>query len=351
MSEHEKALRILDQDGVVGIPTETVYGLAARIDRPTGLRRIFETKQRPFFDPLIVHVSSMEMAQRYSSDWPLLATALAREFWPGPLTLVVPKNELVPDLVTSGLGTVALRSPRHAKTLALIEAAQVGLAAPSANRFGRTSPTSWEHVLVELGSDVFVLKDDPCEGGIESTIVKVDSSALHLLRAGLVTRDQIEKCLQRAGLSFGWSNRDALPSESAGRLEHHYMPDIPLVWIEGPTSFSQEPALTEKNLFQIKEFLAQGRTSDPKRSLASTPSLTGLPTSPVAASPPTLGVQLLLPAEPSLAARKLYAELRSLSGSGADFIYFCNRSTMKGELWEAILDRLTRAASLKISKE
>ncbi|HRO65991.1 MAG TPA: L-threonylcarbamoyladenylate synthase, partial [Pseudobdellovibrionaceae bacterium] len=138
----EKAVDLLSKEGVVGMPTETVYGLAARIDRPEGIRRIFSTKERPFFDPLIVHVSSFNQAKTLTTRWSKAAAVLAETFWPGPLTLVLPKADQVNPLITSGLESVGLRMPKHPLALQLITRADCPLAAPSANKFGRTSLTA-----------------------------------------------------------------------------------------------------------------------------------------------------------------------------------------------------------------
>ena len=139
---------------LVAIPTETVYGLSAPIDQPLLIKKIFEVKERPFFDPLIVHVSSISEAKEWVSDWPVIAQKLAERFWPGPLTLVLPKNDKVSDLITSGLDTVGLRCPNHPLTLALIKELGVPLAAPSANKFGKTSPTSKYYPEISSGGYV-----------------------------------------------------------------------------------------------------------------------------------------------------------------------------------------------------
>ena len=142
----EKYTKILLNEDVVAIPTETVYGLAGSISSEKALHKIFKTKERPYFDPLIVHVSSIEQAKEYVTDWTEITEILAQNFWPGPLTFVLPKNDKVSDTITSGLNTVAIRMPNHIKTLKLIESLGTPVAAPSANPFKKTSPTTTAHV-------------------------------------------------------------------------------------------------------------------------------------------------------------------------------------------------------------
>lgn len=326
-SQIAKALELLDQGEVVGLPTETVYGLAARVDRPAGLAKIFQVKERPLFDPLIVHVSSLSMAQQYVKSWPRIAQSLALKFWPGPLTLVLPKSELVPAIVTSGLETVGLRMPRPMLALNLISQAGVGLAAPSANRFGRTSPTRWEHVQEEFKNAVFILQGDPCEVGIESTVLEIRDSVLVLHRLGSVSRIQIESELQNAGLSFEWLKADEMEKRSPGQMKHHYMPAVPLLWTES--------ALTAQ---EIREKYLAARAQIPDT---------------------VEGVQLIKPEQvprvselrlsenPQAAARELYHQMRVIA-QNADLIYFQKQNHMSGEDWSPILERLTKAASLKL---
>jgi L-threonylcarbamoyladenylate synthase len=167
-SELLKARDRLVAGDVVAIPTETVYGLAASIDSEKGLRRIFSLKERPFFDPLIVHVASLKEASSLVRDWPPIADFIGRYFWPGPLTLVLPKAERVNSLITSGLDTVAVRYPSHPLTLDLIRLVGTPLAAPSANKFGKTSPSRALHVKSEFpGTDLLILDGGECEIGVE----------------------------------------------------------------------------------------------------------------------------------------------------------------------------------------
>lgn len=323
----KRALEILDQNGVVGIPTETVYGLAARLDRPQGLEKIFSVKQRPFFDPLIVHVESVEMAQRYVKEWNEICSALAVEFWPGPLSLVLEKSNSTPDIVTSGLATVAVRMPRNPSTLELIRRAGVGLAAPSANRFGKSSPTSREHVLREFEGSVFVVDGDASDVGIESTVLRVRGRVLSILRPGIITRTQIDHVLHKYKLSAAWDDTTCQSStEAPGQLKHHYMPDVPLV-LTGENNSTSE----------VTDFI-NAHIADMPNEIYGQPVIK-----------PTefrVGQELQLSADPLLAARELYGSLRTSAQSRADFIFFRVRREMTGEIWSAIFDRLSKAASL-----
>jgi L-threonylcarbamoyladenylate synthase len=167
-----KAAEIIRRGGLVAFPTETVYGLGADAFNPIAVARIFEVKRRPYFDPLIVHVSDPADLNKLVIKIPSNATKLIERFWPGPLTVVLLKKEVVPDIITAGLSTVAIRMPKHPMALSLIEKANCPIAAPSANPFGYLSPTTAEHVRDQLGDQIdFILDGGPCEVGVESTIL------------------------------------------------------------------------------------------------------------------------------------------------------------------------------------
>ncbi|HEY8272520.1 MAG TPA: L-threonylcarbamoyladenylate synthase, partial [Pseudobdellovibrionaceae bacterium] len=198
--ETSKAVELLAKGQVVGMPTETVYGLAARIDLPEGIESIFKTKERPFFDPLIVHVSDLAQLNEVVSSFPAVAVALAEKFWPGPLTLVLPKSSKLNPMITSGLDSVGVRMPAHAVAMDLIRKAGVPLAAPSANKFGKTSPTTANHVRQEFQKEnIFVLEGGDSKIGIESTVLLINETdgvnKLSILRKGHVLRSDIEKHL------------------------------------------------------------------------------------------------------------------------------------------------------------
>lgn len=211
------------------MPTETVYGLAGHALDPAALARIFEVKRRPFFDPLIVHVADTAAARRLWREMPGAAVRLAEAFWPGPLTLVLPKAGHVPDLATSGLPRVAVRVPAHPVARALLEAAGIPLAAPSANPFGALSPTCAEHVAraFEDGIDC-VLDGGPCDVGVESTVVGWDGDVPLLLRAGGIAPEDIEAVLGRPLRRDAPTALDGAAAESPGALPWHYAPRTPL---------------------------------------------------------------------------------------------------------------------------
>ncbi len=191
--EIDRAARLLRDGGLVVFPTETVYGLGANALDAEAVARIYAVKRRPATSPLIVHVASIEMAKSLVADWPEIADSLAHQFWPGPLTLVVKKRPAIPDTVTAGLSTVAVRMPAHPMAQALILAAGVPLAAPSANRFTELSPTTADHVRYSLGSEVdLILDGGPCRVGIESTVLSLAGPIPILLRPGAISRADLE---------------------------------------------------------------------------------------------------------------------------------------------------------------
>ncbi len=317
-----RAREILARGGIVVIPTETVYGLAARIDREDAVRRVFEVKQRPLFDPLIVHVSGPEQARGVTAAWPAVAQRLAERFWPGPLTLVLPRAPGVNPLITAGLDTVAVRCPKHPLARRLVRTVGAPLAAPSANRFGATSPTTAEHVRAEFErEDLFILDGGPCDVGIESTVVEVVEEsrrdALRILRPGAVTRDDLALAL--AGSSRAWTNERAQSAKSPGHTAQHYPPAIPLVIVSTPTRHG-EP-------------VPPGAIDEARRRLE---------------KPGGAWVELRLEPAPALAARTLYASMRSLAASGAAFMVVRRDAQRRVGQWDAIWDRLERAASLTL---
>lgn len=330
--ELEKAIKLLRLGELVGIPTETVYGLAARIDIPRAIEQIFKSKERPFFDPLIVHVASIEQAKTLTTQWGRVAQALAEDFWPGPLTMILPKSEQINSMITSGLASVGIRMPNHAMTLEVIRELGVPLAAPSANKFGRTSPTSALHVRKEFENEnIFVLDGGECSVGIESTVLLVKETNaiadLSVLRKGYVLQADIQKSLLKRKIDFHFVD-SVSKNESPGHLKHHYMPAIPLV-ICRDRDLLGDPLLAKINL-----------------------QLTHLPdeVEGVKIFKPANGVQryavLDLALDPVVATRELYSELRRLGESEFDCIVFYQDSHHCGDYWESVLDRLNKAASL-----
>jgi L-threonylcarbamoyladenylate synthase len=220
-----RAAELLRAGEVIGLPTETVYGLAGDALNPSALARIFETKQRPLFDPLILHAAEAAGAFALAERVPESARRCAEKFWPGPLTLVLPKKSIVPDLATSGLPGVALRVPSHPVAQALLRAFGGPLAAPSANRFGRISPTDAEAVRAELGDSVALILDGgPCTIGIESSVLDLSGDTPVLLRAGGVPLEELEALVGPIGRTGPVGDRPAAP----GQLRHHYAPRKPL---------------------------------------------------------------------------------------------------------------------------
>jgi L-threonylcarbamoyladenylate synthase len=220
-----QAVELLRAGDVVGLPTETVYGLAGDALNPAALARIFEVKQRPLYDPLILHFADAERALEVAAQVPKAARLLAERFWPGPLTLVLEKKELVPDLATSGLPKVALRVPAHPVSQALLRAFGGPLAAPSANRFGRISPTDARAVQAELGDAVpLILDGGPCAVGVESTVLEVREDGITLLRAGGISAEEIVASVGPVRRGAPVLDKPLAP----GQLAHHYAPRKPL---------------------------------------------------------------------------------------------------------------------------
>ena len=214
----ERALEILRNGGVIGFPTETVYGLAADASNSVAINRIFDIKGRPRNHPLIVHLDSLAEARHWSADWSASAEILGALFWPGPLTVIVTKALTVHLEVTGGLETLALRVPNHAVALEVLRGLEGGIAAPSANKFGKVSPTTAEHVLADLGSEVdYILDGGPCSIGLESTIVDCSAHTIQILRPGGISLELISQVLPIAEHMTG-------PSRAPGMLESHYAP-------------------------------------------------------------------------------------------------------------------------------
>lgn len=216
----DDALAALRRGEAIGLPTETVYGLAADAHDPAAVRRIYELKGRPSDHPLIVHVADAVTASRWAGDWPEAAEALADAFWPGPLTLILPRAANVPDEVTGGQDTVGLRVPAHPVAQALLKAFEGGVAAPSANRFGRLSPTTSAHVREEFGDAVPIILDGgECEIGLESTIVDLSSETPRILRPGKISRPEIEDVIGPVA-----EGKDGDSPRASGTLASHYAP-------------------------------------------------------------------------------------------------------------------------------
>ena len=314
-----RAVATLRAGGVVAFPTETVYGLGADATRPEALERIYALKGRPRNHPLIVHVADAAAARAWTREWPEGAQRLSARFWPGPLTLVLPRSPLAPDAVTGGQDTVALRVPSHPVARALLQAFGGAIAAPSANRYGHVSPTRVAHVREEFGDSVPVVLDGgDCDVGLESTIVMCLGGQLTLLRPGAITLGALRAVAGdvRAG---GTSAAAALP-RTPGSTPAHYAPRTPLALVEGGRITA--------------EALARAGTGLRVGVLALRAAPAGLPAAihwlAAAADAARLG-------------HDLYAMLRDLDRSGLDQLLV--ERVPAGEPWDAIRDRLARAAA------
>ncbi len=311
-SEIAAAAAILRAGGLVAFPTETVYGLGADASNPQALRRMFAAKGRPPEHPVIVHLRGTEDLKRWTRDIPEIARRLAEHFWPGPLTLVLKRAAGVLDAVTGGQDTVGLRAPAHPIAQRLLQAFGGGIAAPSANRFGRVSPTTAQHVREELGDALdLILDGGPCEVGIESTIVDLSTGTPVLLRPGRIGSAEIEAV---AGLPVSPATSGS--PRASGTLAAHYAPKIPLVLA---SSGDLERVVRE--------------AAGPVAVLAR-----------CARAPRSTAAQWhVAPVDAQAYAHDLYAALRSFERSGCGLIVV--ETPPEGAEWEAVRDRLTRAAA------
>ena len=228
------AAAILREGGLVAFPTETVYGLGANALNPHAVARIFAVKNRPRLDPLIVHAHCQAALAPLLQRFPPIAQQLAEQFWPGPLTLVLPKADMVPDLVTSGLPSVAVRVPDHPLALELLRTVELPLAAPSANPFGRISPTTARHVADQLGDQIdLILDGGPCKVGVESTVLSLLDERPRMLRPGGVSLEDLQQAIGPIE-TINSSAPTSQPQASPGMLAQHYAPRIPVIIEERP---------------------------------------------------------------------------------------------------------------------
>lgn len=310
----EEAAGLLRRGLLVAFPTETVYGLGADAANAAAVARIFAAKGRPPGHPLIVHVSGLEAAREWTRAMPEAAERLAEAFWPGPLTLVLPKAAQVLPAVTGGQDTVALRAPAHPIARALLAAFGGGIAAPSANRYGRISPTRAADVREELGDAVaLVLDGGDCEVGLESTIVACLGGRVTLLRPGAVSRSQI------ADVVGAVSDPDAAAPRAPGRQRSHYAPRTPLTLLPRPALRAE----ADRALAAGERIAVMARGAPPAQS-------------------PSFAWRRM-PDGPAAYGRVLYSTLRALDVAGAARILV--EAVPPGEPWAAIADRLARAAA------
>lgn len=319
----DRAAMVLREGGVVAFPTETVYGLGANALDAKAVARIFTAKGRPSNNPLIVHTSSIDDARALCATWPDSAARLAEAFWPGPLTLVLPKAECIPSIVTAGGSTVALRIPRHPVARAMIEASRLPLAAPSANLSTRISAVRAEHVLRMLDGRIeMVLDGGQTPGGLESTVVDLSRDVPRLLRPGLLDAAAIETVLgQKLAEVSGEPSRHDAAFPSPGMLKKHYAPLVPVC------------LTNDDGMETVERLLAQG----------SRVGWMPLESSPSSAATSQGVERIVMPSEPSGYAARLYEALHSLEARGVGQIVI-QRPPATGD-WQAIHDRLRRAAA------
>ena len=311
----EQAVEVLRRGGLVAFPTETVYGLGADATSRDAIRRIFAAKGRPATNPLIVHVADIDTARRFAATWGDAAQTLAAVWWPGPLTLVLPKAPEIVDEVTAGLPTVGLRIPDHPLALELLQAFGGAVAAPSANRSNRVSPTTAQHVRDELGDAVdLVLDGGPCTVGIESTVLDLSRERPTILRPGAVSRRQIEHILGPVEVAAP-SAHASVAATSPGQHPVHYSPRTPAVRFE-----------TSQRGFILPE------TDGQKNGI-------------VVLSPLKVfkkwGSIVAMPNDPPDYARHLYSVLRELDDLGLHTIYIEVPPDVPE--WAAVRDRIIRA--------
>jgi L-threonylcarbamoyladenylate synthase len=320
----ERAAGVIHAGGLVAFPTETVYGLGADALNPAAVRRIFEAKGRPSSNPLIVHVASVEGARALTAGWPETAARAAAAFWPGPLTLVLPKRAGIPDEVTAGLPSVAVRIPGHAVAQALLEVVGRPLAAPSANRSLRVSPTTAAHVARSLGARVdLILDGGPTAVGIESTVLDLTGSGPRVLRPGSIGVDALS-----AALGIAVEAHDDRPGggdpaspSSPGMMERHYAPDA------------------ELRIAPDRETLAGWAAAE-----RGAGSMVGIVALSDAGATGVAGAAqvVVLPGDPAGYARGLYAALHTLDAAGCQVILL--EAPPCGQAWTGVNDRLRRAS-------
>lgn len=310
-----QAAERLKQGQLVAFATETVYGLGADASNPEALAALYQLKGRPSEHPVIVHLASADLMPLWASHVPKEAWKLAQAFWPGPLTLLLPKHPNVLAAVTGGKPTVGLRVPNHPVALALLKAFGGGLAAPSANRFGRISPTTAAHVYSEFGESLPILNGGPCKVGLESTIVDLSQPGqITIVRPGAITQAQLETCLNQSVKTLCLQAKSAKTSLAPGTLLKHYAPQTPTRLV------------STKKLAQAADFQGVGVVSFH-------PAPAGI----------TASQWVQLPNQATAYAQQLYATLRYLDEQVLSQLWV--ESPPQTPEWQAVTDRLTRACA------
>lgn len=310
-----RAAQLLRGGRLVAFPTETVYGLGANALDAAAVARIYAAKGRPKYNPLIVHVADVALVPTVAAGWNDAAERLSHAFWPGPLTLVLPKADAIPEGVTAGLPTVAVRVPGHLVANSLLAAAGIPVAAPSANRSTQLSPTTGEHVLRSLGDAVDLILDaGPTPIGIESTVVDVTTSTPTLLRPGSITLDELMRVVGRVDQTTHAAGESARPAP--GMLEKHYAPRAK-VFLVAPQDVGVRVEHERANGLRVGALVVHASVE---------------PTSEI----------IIMPADPAAYAAALYASLHTLDDAGCDVIVV--EKLPETNAWLAVRDRLTRAA-------
>jgi L-threonylcarbamoyladenylate synthase len=316
-----EAAAILRAGGLVAFPTETVYGLGADALSASAVARIYRAKGRPAYNPIIVHVASGDAVSTVVAQWPSTAQQLAEMFWPGPLTLVLPKRREVPDSVTAGLPTVAVRVPAHPVAHALLTASGIPIAAPSANRSTMLSPTTAGHVAKSLGDEIdLVLDAGPSTVGIESTVVDLTTAVPTILRPGSISRQQLENVIGPVDvLSRTLPAPSDAPRPSPGMLDRHYAPRARVVLVDRSAESTRRV---------VGELGRDGQT------------VGALILDDQSGASPTI---LRMPADPDGYAARLYDALHALDDAGCDVIVI--ERVSNDPAWDGVRDRLERAAA------
>ena len=299
-SSIDLAIRYLNDDLLIGLPTETVYGLAALASRPKAIAKIFQVKARPTNHPLILHLANYRQLEKWAQDVPSYVQVLCEKFWPGPLTVILQRTTKVCDEITGARETVAIRIPNNQVALTLLKKLDDGLVAPSANRFGKVSPTSAKHVVDDLGNEVsLVLDGGDCEIGVESTILDCTRSMPQILRSGAITKDVLESV---AKISIALSDGE---SRASGMLEKHYAPNCRVELVETTADAERRSSelVSENQQVQILDFFGDAVSY----------------------------------------ANQLYARLRQADQSGTDVVIAV--MPINAGLGEAIRDRLIKASA------
>ncbi len=312
------AAELIRNGELVAFATETVYGLGANALDPNAVARIFEVKQRPHFDPLIVHVAEIDSLAEFTTGLSPQAQRLAERFWPGPLTLVLPKQSVIPDLVTSGLDSVAIRIPAHPVARELLNAAGLPIAAPSANKFGCLSPTQAQHVAEQLGDEIpMILEGGPCQVGVESTVIQCNEDSIVLLRPGGISLEDIEACAGIVRLARIEDYAETKSQVSPGMLPRHYAPGTRLHLIDQLDQIPDIETIGVLSLYPLSETILAEREFAAQEILSPTGDL-------------------------KMAAANLFTALRNLDQSGVECIVAL-RLPERG-LGRTINNRLERAA-------